>query len=243
MKDDPLRKDIESELRGLRTKAGKLDVDRVASAEVLTDVVGRGSTERAFTTLIALLDLYGGEPEGDVRAYFETCGVGIEGDNLNKRLDAYQARHFVDRRTGLRRSDRGAEQLSYILRDQLPNERPWGNIALTEINGVVRVKVWVDVFHGALWRRPHVYINGEFQDRSFELHDSDNYLFATAQEVFEEISLGSGRDSDDLFRISVYWVMPVWPVWKVGASVDTTGLYAVLTTERNRGAEVVIIST
>ncbi|KQR86704.1 hypothetical protein [Microbacterium sp. Leaf179] len=243
MKDDPLRIDIESELRALRTKPGPLDVDRIASAEVLTDVVGRGSTERAFTTLMALLDLHGGDPDGDVRAYFETCGHDLAGDTLNQRLEAYEARHFVDGRTGLRRSNRGAAQLSYILRDQLPYERPWGHIAVTEASGLVRVKVWVEVFHGAKWRRPQVYINGNLQQREFELHDSHNDLFATAEEWFAHIPLLPAAQDEALFVVTVHWAMPVWSVWKVGTSLATPGLYSVLTSERHPGAEVAIHPT
>ncbi len=242
MKDDPLRMDIERELRALRKRSGPLDIDRIASAEVLTDVVGRGSTERAFTTLMALLDLHGGDPDGDVRAYFETCGHGLPGDTLNQRLEAYEARHFVDSRTGLRRSNRGATQISYILRDQLPYERPWGHIAVTESDGLVRAKVWVDVFHGAKWRRPQVYINGVQQQRDFELHDSDNDLFATAKEVFERVPLLPSAPDEPYFVVTVHWAMPVWSAWKVGAAITTPGLYVVLTAERHPGAEVAIHS-
>lgn len=242
MQDDPLRIDIESELRALRTKPGPLEVDRIASAEVLTDVVGRGSTARAFTTLMALLDLHGGDPDSDVRAYFETCGHELAGNTLNQRLEAYETRHFVDGRTGLRRSNRGASQLSYILRDQLPYERPWGHIAVTEASGLVRVKVWVDVFHGAEWRRPQVYINGVVQQREFALHDSTNDLFATAGEVFENLSLKTSAPDEAMLAVAVHWAMPVWSAWKVGTSLETPGLYAVLTTERSPGAEVAIHS-
>lgn len=238
MKDDPLRQDIETELRSLRTKPGALDVDGVADAEVLTDVVGRGSTERAFTTLMALLDTHGDDPDGDIRAYFETCGLGLAGHNLTERLKAYGARHFVDSRTGLRRSNRGAAQLSYILRDKLPYERPWGHIAVTENDGLVRVKVWVDVFHGSKWRRPVVYINGELQKRKFVLHDSQNDLFATAEEVFENIPLGAQSATPALFSVTVNWAMPIWSAWKVGAALTSSGLYVVLTTERSPGAEL-----
>jgi hypothetical protein len=234
--------DIERELRALRKMPGPLDVDRIASTEVLTDVVGRGSTERAFTTLMALLDLHGGDPDSDVRAYFETCGHELPGHTLNQRLEAYEARHFVDSRTGLRRSNRGATQLSYILRDQLPYERPWGHIAVTERDGLVRAKVWVDVFHGAMWRRPQIYINGEGQQRDFELHDSANDLFATAEEVFENIPLMTSTRDEALFTVSAHWAMPVWSAWKVGTSLATPGLYSVLTSERHPGAEVEIHS-
>lgn len=240
MKEDPLRIDIEGELRALRTKSGPLDVDRIASAEILTDVVGRGSTERAFTTLMALLDLHGGDPDGDVRAYFETCGHELDGNTLNQRLEAYEARHFVDGRTGLRRSNRGASQLSYILRDQLPYERPWGHIAVTESGGFVRAKVWVDVFHGAKWRRPQVYVNGGFQEREFALRDSTDDLFATAGEVFDNVPLLRLNQDNPLFEVTVHWAMPIWSAWKVGAVLTTPGLYAVLTTERRPGAEVAI---
>ena len=45
--------------------------------------------------------------------------VGLDGDTLNERLDSYAAIHFVDPRTALRRSDRGADKLATIFRDEI----------------------------------------------------------------------------------------------------------------------------
>lgn len=54
--------------------------------------------QHAFDDYAAFVDMlkrYAVEPESDVRAYLETCGIGLDGDNLNERLDAYAAVHFV----------------------------------------------------------------------------------------------------------------------------------------------------
>jgi hypothetical protein len=241
VKDDPLRRDLEIELRALRTKPGPLGLERVGDAEVLTDVVGRGSVERAYGILIDMLAQHGSDPEGDVRAYFETCGVDLPGDDLNMRLDAYSERHFVNPRTGLRRSDRGATRLSFILRDALQYERPWGYIHVLEKDRAALVSVSVEVFHNALWRRPRVEINGEHHDRPFILHDSKtDDLFTRAEERFASIPLRESSDRSSLLEVEVYWVMPVWPIWMIGSLLETPKLYTTLTSERHSGASVQI---
>ncbi|WP_448712219.1 hypothetical protein [Microbacterium profundi] len=241
MKDDPHRQEIYAELRQLRRGAGEFGMDRIATAFTITDFVGRGSVERAYGALLDALVRHGSDPESDIRAYFDTSGFQAEGDNLDQRLSAYSDLHHVDQRTALRRSDRGAEKLSYILRDTLTIERPWGKLAVSEVGGVVTIGVQVDVPHNAQWRRPHVYINGEQHERDFVLHDSESSdFFATAKERFDRIPLLSSESDDDVFEAKVFWVMPVWPIWVTSAGFTTPGLVATFTMERNSGATISI---
>lgn len=243
MKDDPLRRELYAELRQIRRGPGPFGMERTAMSEFLTDVVGRGSIERAYGALVDALVRHGADPESDIRAYFDTSGFQTEGDTLDQRLKAYADAHHVEQRTGLRRSDRGAAKLSYILRDTLTIERPWGKIGIVEENGLVLVRVDVDVLHNAQWRRPHVYINGEFQeDRPFELHDSPtSEFFATGREMFPDIPLlPPEKPRDDEFRVSVYWVMPVWPIWVVATTLTTPGISSAFTAERNTGATITL---
>lgn len=215
---------------------------RIATAFTITDFVGRGSVERAYGALLDALIRHGSEPESDIRAYFDTSGFQVEGETLDQRLKAYAAAHHVEQRTALRRSDRGAEKLSYILRDTLTIERPWGKLAVSEVDGLVVVGVQVDVPHNAQWRRPHVYINGVQHEREFVLHDSDtSEFFATAKERFENIPLQAPDEPDgDEFEARVFWVMPVWPIWVVSTNLKTSGLGSSFITERNSGASVTL---
>lgn len=240
MKDDPLRREILAELRQLRRGPGAFGMERMATSETLTDVVGRGSVERAYGAMLDALVRHGADTESDIRAYFDTSGFQTRGDTLDARLKVYAEEHHVEQRTGLRRSDRGAEKLSYILRDTLTIERPWGKIVVSEMDGLVVAGVIVDVLHGSQWCRPHVHINGEYQERDFVLHDSEtSELFATAQERFDNIPLlPPASPGDDEFVIEVFWVMPVWPIWQTGTMLKTPGLGARLTTERNSSARV-----
>lgn len=209
-------------------------------SETLTDVVGRGSVERAYGVLLDALVRHGADPESDIRAYFDTSGFQTPGDTLDARLASFHEEHHVDKRTALRRSDRGAEKLSYLLRDTLTIERPWGKIILSEVGGLVVTGVRVDVLHNALWRRPHVYINGEQYEREFELHDSEtSEFFATAKERFDNLPLQPPETAgDDEFVVEVFWVMPVWPIWAVSTYLKTPGLGSSFTTERNLSARV-----
>jgi hypothetical protein len=218
-------------------------MDRTAMSEFLTDVVGRGSVERAYGALLDALVRHGADSAGDIRAYFDTSGFQTDGDTLDQRLKAYAEAHHVEQRTGLRRSDRGAEKLSYILRDTLTIERPWGKIGLSEVGGLVLLSVSVDVHHNAQWRRPHVYINEVFQEGcDWELHDSPkSEFFATATERFVNIPLREPADTtDDLLKVQVFWPMPVWPIWVVSTGLTTEGLVSSFVTERNSGVTVTL---
>jgi hypothetical protein len=242
MKDDPLRRDIERELRALRPQPGVLDLSRVAASETLTDFVGRGSPERALAILEDTFQRFGTNPLEDIGAFFATCGEGLEGTNLDERLKDYARQQFVTERTALRRSDRGANKLSYILRDSLRLERPWGAILISEVGGLAVVEVRVDVPHESQWRRPHVYIDKVQKDCVFELHDSKRSdFFATASESFLNVPITlTGVPGTDLLEVEVFWVMPVWPIWAISAGFSTPGLSVTHITERNSGATVTV---
>lgn len=130
MKDDPLRLQILKELRELRRGEGTLVPERIATCEALVRVIGMGSVEQAHATLFEMFKRYATEPDGDVRAFLETSGVGLQGASLNQRLDVYARVHFVERRTGLRRSGRGAAKLATLFRDEELYFRPWGHLTM-----------------------------------------------------------------------------------------------------------------
>lgn len=242
MKDDPLRLELLAELRALRRGPGPWGVERVALAEMLTDLVGGGSVEQAHTTLLDVLDRDGKDPDGSIRAYFETAGFQAEGGNLDERLKTYARMHSVDQRTGLRRSDRGAEQLSFVLRDVLNYDRPWANIFAAQAGNLVQLGVSVYVPEYSKWRRPHVYINDEFQEhRLFELHGSELAGMLVGREDFRDITLGPAADEDTpLLVVRIVWVMPVWPSWQSGIHLDDPRLLAKLVNDRDHSAEVTI---
>ncbi len=243
MKDDALREELLAELRVLRRGPGPFGQDRVAESEMLIDFVGRGSVEQAYTTLLDVLDREGKDPEAPIRAFFEAAGHGTAGENLDERLKSYAAAHNVDQRTGLRRSDRGAEQLSFILRDGFNYERPWANLIAVQSGPLVTLSVSVELPEHSKWRRPHVYINGAFQeDRQFELHDSDTHLMlVTGRESFPDLPLDTSVDDDTpLLEVRVVWVMPVWPSWQNGTHLVDPRLYAKLVNNRDHSAELSI---
>jgi hypothetical protein len=243
VKDDPLRRDLLAELRTLRRGPGPFGLDRIALAEMLTDFVGGGSVEQAYTTLLDVLDRDGKDLDGPVRAFFETAGFETEGENLDERLKTYARVHNVEQRTGLRRSDRGAEQLSYVLRDVFNYDRPWCNIIALQSGKFVKLGVSVHIPDHAQWRRPHIYINGEFQeDRRFELHDDPKISsIVVGREEFEGIELNTFADDDTpLLEVRVVWVMPVWPSWQNGAHLVDPRLFAKLANDRDHSAELTI---
>lgn len=243
MKDDPLRLELLAELRTLRRGTGPFSIERVALSEMLTEFVGRGSVEQAYTKLLDALRRDGSNTESDVRAFFETAGLDVEGSNLDERLKAYAATHFVDERTGLRRSDRGAERLSFVLRDEFIYERPWANIFLVQDGAFAELSVSVHLPEHALWRRPIVYLNDELQERrEFELHDSDVVPgFVVGFERFPSHPLKIGASEDEpLIEVRVHWVPDVWPTWQSGVQLTDPRLFVKLANNRDYSAELSI---
>lgn len=243
MKEDALRQELLAELRAFRRAQGAFGLERLALAELLTELVGQGSVEQAYTMLLDVLNREGKDAEGDIRAFFETAGLDTAGNNLDERLKTYAAVHFVDERTGLRRSDRGAERLSYILRDELNYERPWCNLIAVQDGNFAVVDVSIEIPEHTQWRRPHVYINDVFQERrGFELRDSETHpMLVTGQERFATIELNVEADEDTaLLEVRVVWVMPVWPVWQSGAHLADPRLYTKLVNNRDHSAELSI---
>jgi len=243
MKDDTLRRELLTELRALRRGSGPLAIERVAFSEMLIDFVGRGSVEQAYTKLLDAHRRDGSDAESDVRAYFETAGLYTPGENLNERLAAYAARHHVEERTGLRRSDRGAERLSFVLRDEFNYERPWANILLVQDGAFAELSVSVHLPSHALWRRPIVYLNDEPQERrEYELHDSDVVPgFVVGFERFPRhpLNLDAGED-DPLIEVRVHWMPDVWPTWQSGVQLTDPRLYVKLANNRDYSAELTV---
>jgi hypothetical protein len=243
MKDDIIRKELLAELRQLRRAPGPFNEVRLGGAEMLIDYAGSGSVEQAFTFLMDLLDRDGADAESDVRAFYETAGYDTSGNNLDERLRAYATRHHVDERTGLRRSDRGADKISYVIRDQFHYDRPWCNLVAVQDGDQVTLRVAVEMPERSHWRRPRVYINGELQDdRSFELHDSKTASsYVTGVEIFRNVPLNLDASEDEpLLELRVFWIMPVWPFWQTGAHLVDPRIYAKLVNNREHSAELFI---
>lgn len=239
MRDDPLRRQLLAELRALRRGAGVRQGSDVANSEALVRVVGMGSAEQAFATLVDMLRHHGAEPEGDIRAYLETCGLVSEGNSLNQRLDSYAATHFVDRRTALRRSDRGAEKLATIFRDETLFFRPWGHITIFQTGPMVLPTVALHMDPESEYREPAVWVNDELLDVTFEFQDPEPTTgYVRAGWHLAGALLRSDRPW--LFKLDVEWRMGVWPQWVLGAQLADNRLVAKIQTQRNFMTEATV---
>ena len=243
MKEDVIRLELLAELRAFRRGSGPFGIERVALSEMLTEFVGRGSVEQAYAKLLDLLRRDGSDAEGDVRAYFETAGLDTPGQNLSERLASYSLRHHVEERTGLRRSDRGAERLSFVLRDEFNYERPWANIFVVQDGAFAELSVSVNLPSHSHWRRPVVFINDKEQERrEFELQDSDvvpGFVFGLERFRRHPLNIEAGED-DPLLEIRVIWVLDVWPTWQSGVQLTDQRLYVKLANNRNHSAELMV---
>ncbi|MHA7271203.1 hypothetical protein [Arthrobacter sp. HLT1-20] len=243
MPDDPIREELHTELRALRRGFGVFGEHRLTELFQIIDFVGEGSVEHAFTVLVDLAAQHGGDSDGDIRAYFESCGLETPGDTLDARLATYASTHFVDARTARRRSDRGANQLSHIIRDRYIFERPFGNLFVSQRETRLLVGISIGVPEHSAYRRPRVTVDGEYQDHlKFELHESSTPLLLCADEKIEVIlDRANEVGGEPLTTIGIYWVMPVWPTWQLGAHMSDPKLFSKISIERNNSVLLTVL--
>lgn len=239
MKTDPLRAQLLTELRALRRGSGLHAAADLVTHEALTRTVGMGSTEQAFTTLVEMLKHEGADPEGDVRAYLETCGLLSQGHTLEQRLRSYAADHFVDERTARRRSDRGAETLATILRDEELFYRPWGHLTIYQSGPLVFPAIALHMDPATEYQPPAVWVNDELLELAFDFAAiSEMTGYARAGWHLEPVVLRP--KAKWLFKIDVEWRIGVWPQWVLGAQLADNRLIAKIQTQRNFMTEATI---
>lgn len=236
---DQLTAELLRELRELRRGEGALRPERMAGCEALVAHVGMGSVQQAYATLVEMIRRFAGEVDGDVRAYLETSGLGIEGASLNDRLQAYADLHFVDPRTALRRSDRGAVELAALLRDEVLFTRPIGILALYQAGDRVNVTLSLNIDPDSPYRPPVAWVNGKDLGQ-LEMEFGEERLRNGYVRARHVLDAEMQREAEWLFKIELAWVMPVWPQWVLAAQLADNRLVAKVQSQRNFTVEVTI---
>jgi len=183
--------------------------------------------------------------ESDIVTYFATCGHGVDGKTLEARLNAHAEATFVDPRTVLRRSDRGAEKLSYIFRDMSVLNRPLGRINLVQKGNSLACQILIRFPKGSKYRKPDVYVDDQAIDGlMWRLEDDpDDPAWRTSKETLYELPLRIPVNADPRYAawsIAVYWLMPVWASWATAMELADPRLTAVLSVTRNYRAELAL---
>ena len=231
MAGDPTRDILLADLRRLRRTPGELTQERIAAGDV----------DQAYAVLMKLLEQHEDDQDGDILAFFYTCGWTIAGDTLDIRLKRYAEMFHVQERTALRRSDRGAFKLASLVRHRLNFDRPLARIFTFQNGPSVRAWVEVTVEESSDWSRPRVYIQGErVEGLEFPLNRpgfNDRYL--SSLERLPDTALDPSVDEfESLVSIRVSWSMPIWPSWDLTSHIVDDRLYARLQVDRAGTAEV-----
>jgi len=241
MISDPTRELLVAALRRLRRAPGAFNKQRVAADDALREWIGEGDLDQAWSVLAGLVERHQHDLDGDIHAYFTTCGWTMPGDTLDARLKGYAAKHHVDERTALRRSDRGAIKLAQVLRDHLLYDRPLARIYVYQDGSNVRS--WVDVYieKNGDWRRPRVYVNGQrLEQLTFNLNPSRHMTgYLSCSEPLPELKLDLATGKfEPLLSIRVIWAMPIWPAWDLTSHMVDERLFSRLTVDKEGSAEV-----
>ena len=245
MAGDPIQTMILGELRALRRSPDPLTVEQVADLPTLIEVVGNGSVEQAHTTLLDVLDRQQASTESDIVTFFATCGMGAKGLNLEERLVDLSQQLFVDPRTVLRRSDRGAIKLSSILRDMSVLHRPLGKINLIQKGNELACQLIIRFPKHSQYRRPDVYVDAvKREGLAWNLvEDSADSEWVSSTETLTELPLRVSPNANPgsaVWSIQVYWLMPVWASWATALELSDPRLTMVLSVTRNYRAELAL---
>lgn len=239
MVDDPLREELHKELRSFRRGPGPLTRQRLSGHYQLIDFVGHGSMEQAFDVLMNLATVHDDGDDGTIRAFFESSGLNTTGDNLDQRLGECSRKRFVTERTILRRSDRGAVQLSEIIRDGYLYDRPLGNVYADQVGNILSIRMSIEVPDGMAYRRPKVSTGGVIQDLTFALRESKIPDMLRAEESLDiPLDLSGSDRAERIATVEIYWIMPVWVSWMLGAHMENPGLFATVSVERTSSARI-----
>lgn len=236
---------IVADLRAVRRGRGEFTPDRLTSARALVEYLGRGSEDLAYSSMLDIMARCDTKQERDIGAFFYTCGLDIGGESLDWRLDRYAKDHFLEKRTALRRSDRGAIALARLIRDSFENERPWAHMAIAEVGGAIVANISLSVPIGSSVPQPHVYVNHEpITGLRFKFDEEGTHpLFLTCSQRIPNVSrVLPDPYSDIVATLDVYWMISVWPTWMLGTHLRDPDLWSRLKVNRRGNAIATIHS-
>jgi hypothetical protein len=221
-------------LRRLRRAPGDFDKERVAADDTLQEWIGEGDLDQAWNVIARLVEQSKSDPNGDVFAFFVSCGWQAPGDTLDMRLRKYAIMYHVDERTARRRSDRGAIKVAKMLRDALVYARPLAQFFIFQDGPILIPWLTVHVEEGSQWRRPRVYVNDQLLAQltfDFKKRGFGGYL--KSQERVPDVPLNLTAGSlEALASIRVQWPMPIWPSWDFASHLADNRLTTRLSIEK-----------
>jgi hypothetical protein len=220
--------------------AGHPSIDRLSGQNDLVEALGYGDVERAWARFHRLRDEHGRDPQTDIGAYFYLAGWEIGRDTLDQRIMQYANEFPCNKRTALRRGDRGAVKLATLIRDQAETNRPWGLITVFQSGAKADFIVRLMMAYES-WRPAEIRVNGnDVSDPTFTLHKNPDvtggyYHQLIAESVALDTSVSQGGT---MASIVVHWPMPVWPTWQTVANIGDQRLLVRTRTYRDRGVEL-----
>jgi len=252
--------DLLSELRTLRRlPSGSLE-DRLAMRPQAVTLIGDGDITLAASRLNQVRQRYADDPESDIAAYFYTLDrpdtAKSSVTTLDQRLTQYADTWHIEKRTALRRSDRGATKIGKLLRDQWVWDRPWIRLWLiqpdtTDPNNPPDIRCYLDASWpiGTIHSAMQILINDqptptvEFDMIPYEADHPLSGREHTPHPInLPDLPLDWNTDNGDtMAQIDLSFVTEIWPQW--GLTIHTTDprLAANLETQTGNHATTEII--
>ncbi len=237
---DPLHGELLRELRMFRRGKGLPNEARIAGLFYLVEALGDGDADQAFAALAQLHTEHGQDPITDIGAYFYLCGWDIGFDSIDERRSRYVEDFYAsDVSTPWRRSARGMDQLTTLIRNRSEHRRPWAFVSIFQSGEKFQPVLDFNLAHES-WRPPRAFIDEVELDLEFHVHPSSTVEgLYNRRYVLPEASL----DTDVTFAgsmasVKVIWQMPIAPLWSLLSWTADPRVMTHMRTFRDRAVEV-----
>lgn len=138
---DRLLDQVHDELRALRKVRRGVNIESIAIAPTICQLLGAGDPYVAFARLRH--QILGSDFGPSIMAAAASLGLTVERDNLLDRLQAYGDENFLEQRQVRRYSDRGLEELSRMIVTNWPTETvPQLDLLMGFSSDVFELQIW-----------------------------------------------------------------------------------------------------
>ena len=205
---DRLLDQVHEELRALRKTRGGVNVESIAHAPTICQLLGAGDPYVAFSRLRhQILESNFGP---SIMAAAASLGLTVERDNLLDRLQAFGDENYLEQRQVRRYSDRGLDELSQMIVTNWPTETvPQLDLIVGLSSQVCELQMWTKCLNAVEMKAARCLIlQGESQADPELQWDTD------VDEVWSRSRLANPvlvRLASEPTSIVVVWKGELWP--------------------------------
>ncbi len=205
---DRLLHQVHEELRALRKTRGGVNVESIAHAQTICQLLGAGDPYVAFSRLRhQILESDFGP---SIMAAAASLGLTVERDNLLDRLQAFGNENYLEQRQVRRYSDRGLDELSRMIVTNWPTETvPQFDLIVVLSSNLCELHMWTKCLNAVEMKTVQcLVLQGE------GLTDTELEWDTEVDEVWSRTRLAQPvlvQLTSETTSIAIVWKGELWP--------------------------------